>query len=479
MAKRNRQPTPPHLSDVRRLRLTRYTNRVPRVEISRSASPTTTTTRHVAGLGNIGLPREVLGAIARHLVDDKFSSGGLRSLAHLASASRAWHVIANPLLHELAVQSDIHHFSPSYQDPWKKTSRPKDQDAILISAVQQGNLPLLRRLVSHLPSSESSASLFTRNFLISWGCMHNHHHLLYQTTGVPRATMLHAAAALGRDEVVKWILCHQGVTVDCIAYLWCLCPSTHMSLIPWGCGPEPGMRATPLYLALSHGIESTARVLIEYGAVWDRPLPLGRGITGLHLMACNGLSHLIHWIADSKAHSQSQTKNIDQQQEQHQHQRPHGSGSGGGGREHDWPDNGGRSALHFAAFAPATRTGKHGDDLSAAAQLVDGLMRLGALCNTKDRAAIARRIVAEKQRLMQDPPCGDEGSEGRQDDGDSDKSDWRWRWSLVIRRGQELIEELWVLRPLPVEYALYCGNGAVAVAIAASAARQSSRDATN
>ncbi|KAK1566262.1 uncharacterized protein LY79DRAFT_497202, partial [Colletotrichum navitas] len=289
------------------------------------------------------------------------------------------------------------------------------------------------------------ASLFTREFLVSWSCIRGDHDLSYRPAGVPRATMLHAAAAFKHDEVVEWILCHPGITVDCDAYLWCLCPSTHMRLTPWSCSLEPGTSVTPLHLALAHGNESTARVLIEHGAVWDRPLPLSRGITGLHLMACNGLSQLIHWIADENdARQQCQTEVIDRQR-----QRPDGGG------EHDWPDDRGRSALHFASFAPATRTGAHGDDLAAAARLVNGLMRLGALWNTKDRAAIARRIAAAKQRLMaEEPSCGDE-----------DRTDGRLRWFLAVCHEQELMEERWALRPLPVEYALYAGNGAVAVAI--------------
>ncbi|KAK1566263.1 uncharacterized protein LY79DRAFT_584901 [Colletotrichum navitas] len=120
MPKRNRQLAPPQLDSARR-RLARYVDRKHRVEISRSATPT-----RPEALGITGLPREVLGAIAQHLVDADFSSGGLRSLAHLTSASRAWRVIANPLLYVLAAQSDIHHFSPSYQDPWKETSSHKE-----------------------------------------------------------------------------------------------------------------------------------------------------------------------------------------------------------------------------------------------------------------------------------------------------------------------------------------------------------------
>ncbi|GJC90260.1 hypothetical protein ColLi_13098 [Colletotrichum liriopes] len=151
---------------------------------------------------------------------------------------------------------------------------------------------------------------------------------------MPCATILHAAVSGGHNHIVKWILEYvDQVDIDCMAYLWCLCPSTHMQLLHYGEAWRPSRCAMPLYMALASGAESLAKMLMSHGAVWDRGFSFTGGMTGLHMMAANGMTDLINWIADRAPAAARRN------------------------RLHDWPDDWGRSSLHYATFAAVTRTG--------------------------------------------------------------------------------------------------------------------------
>ncbi|KDN60687.1 hypothetical protein CSUB01_04095 [Colletotrichum sublineola] len=145
-----------------------------------------------------------------------------------------------------------------------------------------------------------------------------------------RATPPHAAVRSGHEETVDWLL-QQGIQVDGQAFLCCLCPSSYAEVFQYQSVRELStVSTTPLQLALACGLESIAKMLLTAGAIWDRPFSFSAGTTALHMMAAGGMIDLIDWLADGDT----------------------------GERLNDWPDNWGRSALHYASFIDmrATRT---------------------------------------------------------------------------------------------------------------------------
>ncbi|KAK1974292.1 hypothetical protein LZ30DRAFT_754797 [Colletotrichum cereale] len=59
------------------------------------------------------------------------------------------------------------------------------------------------------------------------------------------------------------------INVDCKAYLWCLYPSPRMQFSQYRerWQPNRGRRATPLHIALALSAESTAKILMSWGAM--------------------------------------------------------------------------------------------------------------------------------------------------------------------------------------------------------------------
>ncbi|KAK1569996.1 uncharacterized protein LY79DRAFT_643012 [Colletotrichum navitas] len=273
------------------------------------------------------------------------------------------------------------------------------------------------------------ASLFSHRFSVPWQCPLGTHGAGLVDSDLPRATALHAAVRGGHDHIVEWILENiSDVDVDCEAYLWCLCPSAHMQFSQYRQKWQPSLCATPLHVALASGAGSTAKILMSRGAVWDREFTFTAGMTGLHMMAANGMTDLINWVVDEPTARRNAL--------------------------HDWPDEWGRSSLHYATFAASTRTGHFEVDMFNARNLVKSLLRLGAIANTKDRERLACNIVLERNQLRRRLDCRDRLSHNSY-----------MAWTDRFRRGLAFMGEMWSLRPTPADYALRRGNSAVALAI--------------
>ncbi|KAK1569530.1 uncharacterized protein LY79DRAFT_663624 [Colletotrichum navitas] len=184
----------------------------------------------------------------------------------------------------------------------------------------------------------------------------------------------------GDQDMTRWLL-GRRVSIEASALLGCLCPSPYMNAIRvtgiWsGWGIEP----TPLHLSLAHGNESTAKLLIRKGAVWDRPHSSCGGLTGLHMMAAGRMTEMIEWTID----------------------QCHGLWAGTVARNgpvHDWPDEFGYWSLHYACLSEGPKEGGE----SWAAQMVPGLIRLGALVHTTDGSRIAQRVSEERKRIQEGP----------------------------------------------------------------------------
>lgn len=88
-------------------------------------------------------------------------------------------------------------------------------------------------------------------------------------------TALHLAAREGHNETVRALVTTYGAYVDATARYVCVCRSLHMRHIRFTKGIaaldlEPV--TTPLHVALANGHDSTARLLVELGAVWSEEI---------------------------------------------------------------------------------------------------------------------------------------------------------------------------------------------------------------
>ncbi|KAK1962460.1 ankyrin [Colletotrichum sublineola] len=206
-----------------------------------------------------------------------------------------------------------------------------------MSAAQSGNIGFLQCLLNHSPHllivGMIAKHLLAASFLVSWSCpasRKHHNRPAARDCDFSRATPPHAAVRSGHEETVDWLL-QQGIQVDGQAFLCCLCPSSYAEVFQYQSVRELStVSTTPLQLALACGLESIAKMLLTAGAIWDRPFSFSAGTTALHMMAAGGMIDLIDWLADGDT----------------------------GERLNDWPDNWGRSALHYASFIDmrATRT---------------------------------------------------------------------------------------------------------------------------
>ncbi|KAK1995262.1 hypothetical protein LX36DRAFT_582784, partial [Colletotrichum falcatum] len=213
-------------------------------------------------------------------------------------------------------------------------------------------------------------------FLVSWGCPESRkghsRTVIARDCDLPRATPLRAAVWYGHRETVDWLL-QQDIQVDGQAFLCCLCPSPYARVFQYRTVSEPGIISTiPLQLALAYGRESIAKTLLVAGVVWDRPFPFSAGTTALHMMAAGGMVSLIDWLADSDT----------------------------GDRLHDWPDDWGRSTLHYASFVNTNSEKiQQGDARRLAKGLVASIIRIGAVHDTHAASNIAHRCTAELEAL--------------------------------------------------------------------------------
>ncbi|KAL0929228.1 ankyrin unc44 [Colletotrichum truncatum] len=305
------------------------------------------------------LPVEIKQAIASAVVSSTLPPqsppppDGLRDLAALAVTSRLWYAVANPLLHITALALDLLGTHP--------------RDHLETVAYKHGAVRLanLINFYGEFTSQNQTASRHPKTA----------RHVQYY------ATPLHAAARVGDDELVESML-RRGVNVDAEACLPCLCPSPHSRILN-DSDPFEEVLATPLHLALAHGKTSTAKLLMVHGALWDRPGfvtgPSG-GVTSLHIMAANGATQLINWVANSPRHVLCRNGSL-----------------------HDWPDANGFSSLHYACLASSKMSEEEGTGRQSARKqawrLVLALGRLGAILDTRNEQSAQRRLETEKRRL--------------------------------------------------------------------------------
>ncbi|KAH0423503.1 ankyrin unc44 [Colletotrichum camelliae] len=372
----------------------------------------------------LNLPSEILFGIADVLaIPDRNANLDLRSLAHLALVSRMLHDIANPLLYKHAILWDWYMLCPGRSwmsvsiDPTNFVANgarrflhdsraisppdyrrlfgppmpkqlPTNRVGVLMTAAISGDLTLLSRLVAYIPHALrplDPARVLSAAFYVPWRCPTKRH--VDPEDGQPYATLLHAAAMRGDEDMARWLL-KRRVSIDPSALLDCLCPSPYMDAIcttgMWSAGG--GVEPTSLHLALAHGNEAVAKLLICKGAVWDRPHSSCGGLTGLHVMAAGRMAEMIEWTID-QCHG------------------PLRDTIARNGPVHDWPDEVGCWSLHYVCLS------KDGDGRSQeeeesrlwAAQMVSGLVRLGALVDTTDRAQIAQRVSDERKRIEKGP----------------------------------------------------------------------------
>ncbi|EFQ36618.1 uncharacterized protein GLRG_11763 [Colletotrichum graminicola M1.001] len=258
---------------------------------------------------------------------------------------------------------------------------PDNRVGVLMTAALSGDLALLSRLAGYVPHALrplDTAQALSAAFYVPGSCpIHDNDDWEDRR---PFATLLHVAAMRGDQDMTRWLL-GRRVSIEASALLGCLCPSPYMNAIcvtgVWsGWGIEP----TPLHLSLVYGNKSTAKLLIRKGAVWDRPHTSCGGLTGLHMMAAGRMTEMIEWTID----------------------QCHGPWAGvvaRNGPVHDWPDEFGYWSLHYACLSERPKE----EDESWAAQMVSGLIRLGALVHTTDGSRIAKRVSEERKRIQEGP----------------------------------------------------------------------------
>ncbi|KAI8152207.1 hypothetical protein K4K49_009798 [Colletotrichum sp. SAR 10_70] len=279
--------------------------------------------------------------------------------------------------------------------------------------------------------------------LVPWRCVSGEHVTTSTDVAAPAfATPLHAAALAGHDHIIQWILerC-PTLPVDPEAQLRCVCPSSHRHAgVVAGL---PTVSVTPLHLALSHSRKSTVKLLIQKGAVWDRSFDFSAGVTGLHIMAANGMVDLLNWLARS-----SNTCSTN-------------------GGLHDWPDEYGLYALHYASFALLPDMVTDGGSLVSdpdrgdgdvmdlfdrqkeATRLVASLIVIGAIVDTRNEGEAGKRLRQERNRLVVEILAADLG----------------WAYRL---RFWEYEQDLHFLQPEPADFAERGGNIYVAKALQAA-----------
>ncbi|CAI0653583.1 unnamed protein product [Colletotrichum noveboracense] len=360
------------------------------------------------------LPPEILSGIAEALaIPDHNANLDLRSLAHLTLVSRILHGVANPILYKHAILWDWYMLCPGRSwilstALWASNAKvsnllapqscprvsddgrklPANRVGVLMAAALSGDLVLLSRLVAYIPRvlrPLDTAPVLSAAFYVPWRCPSKRH--MDPEDGQPYATLLHAAAMRGDKDMARWLL-RRGVSIDPSALLDCLCPSPYMNAIcttgMWSVGG--GVEPTSLHLALAHGNEAIAKLLISKGAVWDRPHSSCGGLTGLHVMAAGRMVEMMEWTID-QCHGPLRDTILRN------------------GPVHDWPDEAGCWSLHYACFSEdvkgRSQDGEEGE--LSAVHMVSRLVRLGALVDTTDRAQIAQRVSDERKRIEQGP----------------------------------------------------------------------------
>ncbi|KAI8298310.1 ankyrin unc44 [Colletotrichum sp. SAR11_59] len=386
-------------------------------------------------------------------MQESASFTGLADMARLAATCQRLRDVATPLLYTqslvmdvaantltslVSTQNHVLHTVKQYRDPWLSP----DPTGIIMEMVISGRLDALQRLLSHVPSHLEKFFLGIR-LLVPWRCVSGEHVTTSTDVAAPAfATPLHAAALAGQDHVIQWILerC-PTLPVDPEAQLRCICPSSHRHA--GVVADSPTVSVTPLHLALAHNRTSTAKLLIQKGAVWDRSFDFSAGVNGLHIMAANGMVDFLDWLARS-SNTCSTNSGL-----------------------HDWPDEYGLYALHYASFAlmpdMVTDGGSsvsdadrgEGDVMALfdrqkeATRLVASLIGIGAIIDTRNEGEAAKRLRQERNRLVVEILAADLG----------------WAYRL---RFWESEQDLHFLQPEPAEFAERGGNICVAKALQAA-----------
>ncbi|KAI8251066.1 ankyrin unc44 [Colletotrichum sp. SAR11_239] len=386
-------------------------------------------------------------------MQESASSTGLADMARLAATCHRLRDVATPLLYTqclvidvatntltslLSTQDHVLQTVKQYRDPWLSP----DPTGIIMEMVISGRLDALQRLLSHVPSHLQKFFLGIR-LLVPWRCVSGEHVTTSTDVAAPAfATPLHAAALAGHDHIIQWILerC-PTLPVDPEAQLRCICPSLHKHA--GVVAHSPTVSVTPLHLALAHNRISTAKLLIQKGAVWDRSFDFSAGVTGLHIMAANGMVNLLNWLARS-SNTCSTNSGL-----------------------HDWPDEYGLYALHYASFAlmpgmvtdggsPVSDADRGDGDVmdlfdrqKEASRLVASLIGIGAIIDTRNEGGAAKRLRQERNRLVVEILAADLG----------------WAYRL---RFWESEQDLHFLQPEPAEFAERGGNIYVAKALQAA-----------
>lgn len=226
-----------------------------------------------------------------------------------------------------------------------------------------------------------------------------------------KTTALHIAAQHGQLEVAEVILAQMKqstspsrnrlpckAALDMPATLACTCPSAFMSAVAESC-PDPldWPWATPVVVALSHGHEAMARMLICAGAAWDHAPHWdgSRGISVMHVAAAQRMAGMLEWLGGLQQQCSSKTKTM-----MTTGQQGDGDGHQDGGPEEeeedavwvDWPDADGRFMLHHVCDADmdailhsSLHSSTRGDGDPNLSRLLRTISRLGAFSRPSRR----------------------------------------------------------------------------------------------
>ncbi|KZL65826.1 ankyrin unc44 [Colletotrichum tofieldiae] len=236
------------------------------------------------------LPNELVLAIIASVHD-------VPTLAAVARTCRSLYKMTLPFLHGKALDRD----DAEVDNPNIVTDADPYALPLVLWAAASRDLPLLETILALRP-----AHLTARLRLPATTCRGHWPWYRHVDVTVGHTTALHVAATVGDLPTLQWLLRHHrpsarggGPGIDEPSRFACVCPSRHLSILQLFhviYDPEDAPHASPLHLALCHGRVDCARLLVERGADWSRPLRGSHGVTGLMIMVANGLLPLFEWL---------------------------------------------------------------------------------------------------------------------------------------------------------------------------------------
>ncbi|WYZ36300.1 hypothetical protein EsH8_XII_000050 [Colletotrichum jinshuiense] len=238
------------------------------------------------------LPQELVFLIIDNIQD-------VPTLAAVIRTCRSLYKTTLPFLHGKALARD----DAEVDNPNIVTDANPYTVPLVLWATASRSLPLLETILALRP-----AHLSARFRLPATICRCHWPWYSDVDVTVGHTTALHVAATVGDLPTLQWLLRHRpsacggvgGPDMDELSRYSCVCPSRHLSILQLFhviYDPEEAPRASPLHLALCHGRMDCARLLIQRGADWSRPLGRGsHGVTGLMIIVANGLLPLFEWL---------------------------------------------------------------------------------------------------------------------------------------------------------------------------------------